>query len=83
MPDKDAGGPLPSPWREFLSELAAMLEGPLDLNCVGGFVFAYYYGLRRTTGDIDYYTAVPPDFNLDEVGGEGFPSPSCNMKKPS
>jgi hypothetical protein len=73
MPAKDAGGRLPSPWNEFLSELAAMLKEPLDLHCVGGFVLTYHYGLPRTTGDIDYYTAIPPDLNLDEVAGEGSP----------
>jgi hypothetical protein len=73
MPAKDAGGRLPSPWREFLSELAAMLKGPLDLHCVGGFVLAYHYGLPRTTADIDYHAAIPPDWNLDEVAGEGSP----------
>jgi len=48
-----------------------MLKEPLDLHCVGGFVVTLFYGFPRTTGDIDYYTAVPANFNLLEVAGEG------------
>jgi hypothetical protein len=73
MPAKTLGGPLPSPWREFLAEVDGILEEPLKLHCIGGFVFAHFYGLPRTTGDIDYYTAVPANFNLDQVAGQGSP----------
>jgi hypothetical protein len=31
------------------------------------------YGLSRTTGDIDYYTSVPANLNLEEVAGENSP----------
>jgi hypothetical protein len=62
---------LSSPWKELLTEIDGMLSEPLDLHCVGGFVVAYFYGLPRTTGDLDYYTAVPADLNLLEVAGEG------------
>jgi len=68
-----APGGIPSPWREFLAELDAMLTEPLELHCIGGFVLCFFYGLPRTTGDIDYYTAVPADLNLDEMAGEGSP----------
>lgn len=51
--------PLPSPWKEFLTEIDGALNEQLDLHCVGGFVVAFFYGLPRTTGDLDYYTAVP------------------------
>ena len=70
---RDASGKLPSPWQEFLAELDAMLTGPLELHCIGGFVFAHFYGLPRSTGDIDYYTAVPANLNLDAAAG--FDSP--------
>ena len=50
-----------------------MLQSPLDLHCIGGFVFSQFYSLPRNTADIDYYTAVPANFNLDEVAGEGSP----------
>jgi hypothetical protein len=63
--------PLLSPWKEFLSEIDSMLTEPLNLHCIGGFVVCYFYGLPRTTGDIDYYTAVPANFNLMEAAGEG------------
>jgi hypothetical protein len=73
MPVNNEGRGLPSPWKEFLSELDAMLKGPLDLHCVGGFVFAHFYGLPRSTGDIDYCSAIPANLNLDGVAGEGSP----------
>jgi hypothetical protein len=43
------------------------------MHCIGGFVFTYFYGLPRTTGDIDYYAAIPANLNLDEVAGQGSP----------
>jgi Nucleotidyltransferase of unknown function (DUF6036) len=72
-PDSKAGDSLPSPWREFLQEIDSMLKEPLELHCIGGFVICYFYGLPRPTGDIDYYTAVPANFNLIEAAGEGSP----------
>ena len=64
---------LPSPWKEFLAEIDAMLSEPLELHCIGGFVLTFFYGFPRSTGDLDYYTAVPANFNLIEVAGEGSP----------
>lgn len=68
-----ADRPLPSPWKEFLAEIDAMLSEPLELHCIGGFVLTLFYGFPRSTGDLDYYTAVPANFNLIEVAGEGSP----------
>jgi hypothetical protein len=48
-----------------------MLTEPLALHCIGGFVLCFFYNLARSTADIDYYTAVPANLNLDEVAGEG------------
>jgi|SRR5215472_7218530 len=62
---------LPSPWKEFLTEIDEALDEPLHLHCIGGFVVAYFYGLPRATGDIDYSAAVPANFNLMEAAGEG------------
>jgi hypothetical protein len=62
---------LPSPWIDFLTELDQMLEVSLELHCIGGFVLVYFYGLPRSTGDIDYYSAVPADVNLSEMAGRG------------
>jgi len=66
-----SNGPLPSPWKEFLSEIDSMLKEPLQLHCIGGFVICYFYGLPRVTGDIDYYTAVPANLNLLDIAVEG------------
>jgi hypothetical protein len=63
----------PSPWKEFLAELDGMLTEPLELHCIGGFVLTFFYGLPRTTGDIDYFTAVPANLNLDEIAGQDSP----------
>jgi hypothetical protein len=71
MPADKEARPLASPWKEFLTELDGMLDEPLELHCIGGFVFTYFYGLSRTTGDIDYYTAIPVNLNLDKVAGQG------------
>ncbi len=35
------------------------------------FLICYFYGLPRTTGDIDYYSAVPANLNLVDIAGEG------------
>lgn len=73
MPARIEPRVLPSPWKEFLAELDGMLDEPLALHCIGGFVFAYFYGLPRATGDIDYYTANPANLNLDQIAGQGSP----------
>jgi len=70
MPD-DSDHSLPSPWKEFLTELGALLTEPVELHCIGGFVVCFFYGLPRSTGDIDYYTAIPADVNLIDLAGEG------------
>src|SRR6516164_664238 len=64
---------LPSPWKGFLSELDDKLTEALELHCIGGFVLAFFYALPRTTGDIDYYAAVPADPNLEAMAGQGSP----------
>jgi len=73
MPVENVDAPLPSPWKEFLFELNRALNEPLELHCIGGVVLVYFYGLPRTTGDIDYYSAVPANLNLREVAGQGSP----------
>ena len=73
MATKPQDGQLVSPWKEFLGEIDAMLNAPLDLHCIGGFVFSQFYGLPRSTADIDYYTTLPAHPNLDEVAGQGSP----------
>lgn len=63
---------LPSPWKEFLTELDAKVE-PVELHCIGGFVIRFCYGLYRVTGDIDYYTAIPASVDLQTLAGAGSP----------
>jgi hypothetical protein len=58
-----ATGEFPSPWKEFLAKLDGILPGPLELHCIGGFALTFFYGLPRTTGDIDYFAAVPANLN--------------------
>lgn len=62
---------LPSPWKEFLTELDQLLEAPFELHCIGRFILVYFYGLLRTTGDIDHYAAAPANVTLPEMAGEG------------
>jgi len=71
MPAKPSN--IPSPWKEFLREIDETLKETLELYCIGGFVFAYFYGLPRSTSDLDYSTAAPSNVNLDELAGEGSP----------
>jgi hypothetical protein len=70
MPAKTVGNPLSSPWIDFLREIDAQLKEPLELHCIGGFGLVFFYGLPRTTGDIDYHTANPSNLNLEEFAGE-------------
>ena len=59
---------LPSQWLGFLTAVDKALPEPLSLHCVGGFVVSLFYGLRRPTGDIDYWTAIP-NLDLDTLAG--------------
>jgi len=60
-----------SPWKDFFREIDDLLDEPLELHCVGGFVACSFYGLPRPTGDVDFYTAVPSGLNLNDIAGEG------------
>ena len=71
MPVDQETHALRSPWKEFLSELDDMLTEPVEIHCIGGFVLTLFYGLPRTTGDIEYYTAIPPNLDLDAMAGQG------------
>jgi len=61
---------LPSPWPQFLEELDGLLVEPVELHCIGGFVLVFFYGVPRTTGDLDYYSAIPTSVDLPEIAGE-------------
>lgn len=71
--DNINGSELASPWKEFLSDLDGMLSEPVQLHCIGGFVFSCFYGLYRPTRDVDYFTAIPVNLPLTEMAGEGSP----------
>lgn len=64
---------LPSPWREFLGELDALLDEPIELHCIGGFAVVMGYGLPRGTNDLDYRTLVPYNRlnDLQRLAGPG------------
>ena len=64
---------LPSPWREFLGELNALLDEPIELHCIGGFAVVMGYGLPRGTNDLDYRTLVPYNRlnDLQRLAGPG------------
>jgi Nucleotidyltransferase of unknown function (DUF6036) len=73
MATEHTGTRFPSPWNEFLHELDGMLTEQLELHCIGGFVLTHFYGLPRSTGDIDYYAALPANLNLEAIGGLNSP----------
>lgn len=44
---------LHEPWRTFFEALDRELSAPCDLHCFGGFVLTEYYGVARSTIDVD------------------------------
>lgn len=50
---------VPRPWRRFLTDLDEELLEPVELHCIGAFVAAVAYGLRRSTEDIDALAVIP------------------------
>lgn len=64
---------LPLHWNAFLSEVDELLDNSVELHCLGGFVLAALYGLRRPTGDVDYIAAIPSDTvtDLEQTAGRG------------
>lgn len=63
---------LPSPGREFLSEVDVQLAEAVVLHCHGGFVAALHYGLPRTTADLDYLEIAPRNAQdlIEKLGGQ-------------
>ena len=63
---------LHEPWRSFLHDLDAALTTPTELHCLGGFIAAELYGLRRPTADVDVLEAIgtSPD-ELMRLAGPG------------
>jgi hypothetical protein len=64
---------IPSPWKEFLLELDALLPEQVTFHCVGGFAVVAAYGLPRSTNDLDYFTLEPSNLTkvVHDLAGEG------------
>jgi hypothetical protein len=65
----------PSPWKEFLQDLDAVVTEPCKLPCFGGFAVTLEYGISRLTSDIDVLDVAPPRMTgvLMREGGKGSP----------
>jgi hypothetical protein len=50
---------LKEPWLSFLTELDSLLDEPAQLHCCGGFVAIQFYGVIRSTEDVDFISVVP------------------------
>jgi Nucleotidyltransferase of unknown function (DUF6036) len=63
----------PREWAAFLNELDSLLNGPVELHCIGGFAAVAAYGLPRSTNDLDYYSIAPSNRarDLEELAREG------------
>jgi hypothetical protein len=64
---------IPSPWKEFLLELDALLPEQVTFECVGGFAVVVAYDLPRSTNDLDYFTLEPSNLTelIHRLAGEG------------
>ena len=64
---------LHEPWRSFLRDLDKELAGPTEVHCFGGFVVAEYYGLSRSTADVDIIAATGASKleDLQRIAGRG------------
>jgi len=65
----------PSPRKEFLQDLDAVVTEACKLPCFGGFAVTLEYGISRLTSDIDVLDVVPPGMVaiLMKEGGKGSP----------
>ena len=66
---------LTEPWLSFLNELDALIQAPLCITCMGGFVVKSCYGLHRNTVDIDALVLEPSNQSLPVEKLAGFGSP--------
>ena len=53
----------PPPWGSFLSELDTLIEGTVELHCLGGFVLTAVHGVPRVTQDIDFIELIPRSYS--------------------
>lgn len=66
---------LPEPWLSFLRELDGQLREPIAMACMGGFAVTTYYGLVRSTVDIDAWSVGPEGISshLESLSAYGSP----------
>src|SRR6476469_10629687 len=66
---------LHEPWRSFFRDIDALLSGPTEIHCLGGFVVAEYYGLARPTADVDIIQVrgAASVADVQRIGGKGSP----------
>ena len=69
--DQEASSGLASPWVDFLDELDALLAGPAELHCLGGFVLTVLYARSIPTADIDCVAVIPQETaeTLQQIAG--------------
>ena len=63
---------IPTPWDAFLLDLDQLLDERVEFHCLGGFVMAMLYGLKRPTADVDVL-AIKPRVDLTPRAGKGSP----------
>jgi Nucleotidyltransferase of unknown function (DUF6036) len=73
MPAKKEAPQLPSPWKEFLAEFDGILRDLSNCTASAALFSLTSTGCPARRPDIDYYTAIPANLNLDDVAGQGSP----------
>lgn len=63
------------PWKSFWADLDEQLVQPVAIHCCGGFVVTQFYGVARTTADIDFISLVPRTMRdpIIDLAGKGSP----------
>src|SRR5262245_16472964 len=65
---------LHEPWHSMLLALDQQLTNDTELHCMGGFVLAEYYGLVRSTADLDVLESAGTDkATIARLAGRGSP----------
>lgn len=56
-----------------MTEIDTVLERETHFHCLGGFVIAMLYNLKRETSDLDFISCIPRenDLRFYELAGEG------------
>jgi hypothetical protein len=64
---------IPEPWISFLLNVDQVLDRPVSVHCLGGFVLSVLWRLPRPTGDIDIIEVAPQDAAtiLLDIAGKG------------